>query len=318
MSDADNAIAAAIASVRDEAIATFGWTHVELDARWDGMAWVLRGQVVAPRWRDRVVAAVVHAAGGAAVDASGVALLRSERVHALSEPCTTLRRGPELDAPLVGELVPEDGPVMWLATHEGGTLVRVRDGTLGWTRATLGAEVPLPRFAAPSVAPRPDRLGAAAAAWRDVPYHLGGATRAGIDCSALVQRMLRTVGIWLPRHSVDQVAIEPHDGPGPGSVGDLLGVWTADESPCHVALIVAPDVVAHASRSRGRVVIEPIDDLLARVGWAMHVPFAAFAALSMRVVGAFALDEVLALGRVGADALRGRHGSTDVRPRSAR
>lgn len=309
-------VAAAIAAVRAEAIATFGWTHLAITARWDGHAWVLHGEVVARRWRDRVVAAIGEATAGAPIDARGVTPLRSDRAHALVDPCTPLHRGPRAPAALVTELVPDDGPVMWLAEHDGASLVRARDGTLGWIRGALGPAVALPRFGAPPPAADLD-LVAAARPWQGVAYRLGGTTLAGIDCSALIQRLLRGHGIWLPRHSVDQVAIDPREGPGRGDPGDVLAVWAADESPCHVALTIAPDRVVHASRSRACVVIEPRAALLARVGRVLHVPFVALAALPARLVGAFALDEVLALGTTAAE-LTDRRGSADAPPRSDR
>ncbi|MFO7825136.1 MAG: C40 family peptidase [Cyclobacterium sp.] len=43
-----------------------------------------------------------------------------------------------------------------------------------------------------------------AKSFQGTPYRYGGSTRAGMDCSALVYLSFRSVGITLPRVSVDQ------------------------------------------------------------------------------------------------------------------
>lgn len=43
-----------------------------------------------------------------------------------------------------------------------------------------------------------------AKSYRGTPYRYGGTTRAGIDCSALVYHSFASVGVKLPRTSVDQ------------------------------------------------------------------------------------------------------------------
>jgi len=83
------------------------------------------------------------------------------------------------------------------------------------------------------------KLLAAARGWLGVPYAWGGETRRGIDCSALVQIVYRTVGIDLPRSSYEQFrmgvgipqnSLKPGDlvffstnGPGASHVGIYLG-----------------------------------------------------------------------------------------------
>src|SRR6266498_1304094 len=55
--------------------------------------------------------------------------------------------------------------------------------------------------------------------WLGVPYVFGGCSRAGVDCSCLVQNVYAAVGIRLPRVAVDQFnATVPINDPQPGDL----------------------------------------------------------------------------------------------------
>lgn len=286
MTPADR-VAAVIADVRAAALAEFGWTHVELlasDAA-DGRV-RLRGAVAARGLLERVRAACT---GIAILDDAEVGVLTTGRFVALPQAGVTVHRRPS--GPLATELDHDDGPVEVLAHHDGATLVRASDGTVGWTTDALGAPVDPPR---PAACTRPDLAAMEFAwpSWVDAPYRLGGARPGGVDCSGLVQRLLGAAGLRMPRHSSDQLAVGPQPGAG-REAGDVVAIWSADEAPCHVGLVVADGRVVQASRSRSRVVVQPLETFVAAARRVAHVPLQAVVALQRRAAGEHDLLAVL-------------------------
>lgn len=179
------------------------------------------------------------------------------------------------DSELCTELLAGDGPVGVLAAAGEWALVRARDGTIGWTRARLGSPVaaPVPTTGQEGA----DALARALRRFRGAPYRLGGTTSLGIDCSGLVQRAVRSaLGVVLPRHSSDQLALAAAPVRALGEPGDLLFLWGAGESPCHVGVVLrgarAEDrTLLHASSRRGRVLEEPLEHALRRAARWRHV-----------------------------------------------
>lgn len=285
---------AAIAALEAELRATFGWAELAIDVVLTGDGVVLRGDVVAARVRSRVVAAVASAVQELAID-DRLALRRGTSWHALVGDVTPLLRRAVAPRELATELLVTDGPVERIAAVPDATLVRAPDGTLGWIEDALGPVVGAPSFVAQDDYDRA-ALFDAPARWLDVPYRLGGTTPAGIDCSGLVQRELGAIGIRVPRHSGDQLAIAPHDGAGIDELGALVFVWAGDEAPCHVGLALGDGNIVHASRSRARVVVDARADLVAKAHRIAHVSWDDLVALQARAAGCTSLVEVLALG----------------------
>ncbi len=305
----DRAIAAVLAEQRAALTAAFGWTQLELEAHAQPGLLRLRGCVALPR----VTAGVCRALApllppGWSIDATQVQVRAPIGWRAPGPGVTRLWRtsalalaagmeGPgvkdmadgtcpegQADAGLSTELLPGDGPLALLTALPGCALVRASDGTVGWVRGALAPVVPVgPASEAPRLAAGPAlrRLSARLRSYLGVRYRLGGATRRHIDCSGLVQRGVReALGMVLPRHSSDQLALGAAPVRAMGEPGDLLFMGGTEGAALHVGVVLGgarrgTRTLLHASARRGVVVEEPLERGLLRVaGRVQHIELA--------------------------------------------
>lgn len=306
------AIAAALQAHREAGLARFGFALPCVRVTTDAPARTLRlhGDVLARRFVPRILEVARRAApAGWSVDGGGLRIVEGPWCSLLCDPTELLAAIPGRGrrAGLATELRPRSGPVQLLAEHDGFALLRAMDGTLGWTDSPLGAPVATPQITAPRRSD-PHVFVTSARAYLGAPYRLGGTTAAGIDCSGLVQQALRDGGNRqalrdggeedggvVPRHSRDQLAIDPRPGAGEDAAGTLVFVWTSAEAPCHVGIADGAGLIIHASRHRG-VVADPREAVLRSATRCMHVPWASIVRLQARLHGAAALDDLMNLG----------------------
>ncbi len=101
-----------------------------------------------------------------------------------------------------------------------------------------------------------------ARSWLGTKYKYGGNTRKGVDCSGLVVEVFRSVGIKLPRTSVELQKYCKSIKKSELHSGDLLFFATGKKkkSVTHVGIYIGDGQMIHASSSRG-VIISGINDV---------------------------------------------------------
>ncbi len=97
--------------------------------------------------------------------------------------------------------------------------------------------------------------------FRGSPYRWGGRTRAGIDCSGLVQMAFRLAGRPARRDSDMQFADAPEAVPADAVRRGDLAWW-----PGHIGMLVDAGTLLHANAHWMAVVAEPLADVAARIG----------------------------------------------------
>jgi len=97
------------------------------------------------------------------------------------------------------------------------------------------------------------------ASWKGVRYRLGGSSRAGIDCSAFVQRTFQEqFGLTLPRSTSEQQESGKSVSRSKLRTGDLV-LFRAGSTGRHVGIYIGNNQFVHASTSSG-VVISSMDE----------------------------------------------------------
>lgn len=284
----------AIAGLRERLTARHGLTLMDISVAVipNESRVVLAGEVLVQRLRAPLVACI-HAVVGPTwtVDAGAVQPAAGGAWFALKSP-VSLQTGPsEPTAPnlptpdCASVLSVEDGPVQRLASLGGAAvLVRAIDGTVGWVAMDTLREASAPSLPTPTAVPD-EVVHREALRFVDTPYRLGGTDQDSIDCSGLVQRVLRsTLAVVVPRHSNDQRKLGATPGVAPSGAAHLLFVWTRDEPLCHVGMVFGDEIV-HASLSRRRVVVEPRIRVEAASRRCFHVPLTEVVQFGRRVAG---------------------------------
>lgn len=95
--------------------------------------------------------------------------------------------------------------------------------------------------------------------WHGVPYRLGGASRAGVDCSGFVHLTYRSLfGMTIPRHTAVQAQAGREVSKGSLQPGDLVFFQTGRNTR-HVGIYIEGRQFLHASTERG-VMISRLDN----------------------------------------------------------
>ncbi|WP_410217175.1 C40 family peptidase [Paracoccus sp. (in: a-proteobacteria)] len=142
-----------------------------------------------------------------------------------------------------------------------GAHLSVDEVEQGFARLVTGGYVPLQHIGG---SPAKDPV-VVAESLLGTPYLWGGNSRAGIDCSGLVQAALTACGISCPGDS----DLQKDRFPVTDAIrrGDLL-FW-----PGHVAMAVSEDRMIHATAWTMTVIHEPIRDAMSRIDAAGQGPF---------------------------------------------
>ena len=92
--------------------------------------------------------------------------------------------------------------------------------------------------------------------WYGTPYHMGGTTKNGIDCSGFVQKLYQEVYNYnIPRSSREQYTnCKISKNTNKAEEGDLIFFKTFGKNISHVGVYLWNDFFVHASTSQGIVI----------------------------------------------------------------
>lgn len=102
---------------------------------------------------------------------------------------------------------------------------------------------------------RENPMVAQALTWLGTPYHYGGTSRRGIDCSSLVQHSFAACGYSLPRTAAQQATVGAPVDPANLRSGDRLYFSASGTRIDHTGLYMGDGLFVHASGSGRQVMV---------------------------------------------------------------
>ncbi|HEY5974742.1 MAG TPA: NlpC/P60 family protein [Geobacteraceae bacterium] len=90
-------------------------------------------------------------------------------------------------------------------------------------------------------------------------YRFGGTSKNGLDCSAFVQKVFRSMEVSLPRTAREQFERGEEVAPGDLQKGDLVFFRTYASFPSHVGIYLGNNRMIHASSRDRRVVVSTVN-----------------------------------------------------------
>jgi hypothetical protein len=185
--------------------------------------------------------------------------LAPEPTHRIAALRTFIYPGPDMKLPAIAPLSFGARVTLGRQTVTRNTPYREIAGGQGWLVAAAAEPVTTP--------PAGDFV-AVAERFVGVAYLWGGRTSLGLDCSALVQLALMAAGKRAPRDTDLQekmpgVAVEGGVG-APLQRGDLV-FWLGHHAG-HVGIMIDGEYLVHANGHHMAVVIEPLAEVIARIG----------------------------------------------------
>jgi cell wall-associated NlpC family hydrolase len=96
-------------------------------------------------------------------------------------------------------------------------------------------------------------------AYRGVPYHFGGTSRSGFDCSGFTSYLYHKKGVNLPRTAAEQYGRGQKVHSGEMKPGDLVFFHTTRRGVSHVGMYAGKGKFIHASSGGGRVRVDSLE-----------------------------------------------------------
>ena len=96
-------------------------------------------------------------------------------------------------------------------------------------------------------------------AYRGTPYHFGGTSKNGFDCSGLTQYVYKKKGVSLPRTAAEQYNHGKKVAGGKMKPGDLVFFHTTRKGVSHVGVYAGEGKFVHASSGGGKVRVDSLN-----------------------------------------------------------